>query len=124
MHDVIDRIEKKATPGTVIPKPKACGDYVVKRWGKRRGERALIYTIPNQTHPQPNQAHPHEKGVNESEWIEAFDQLTTTGEFTRLWFETAMADCNKEGGCNFTTIGGIFELLGDAYHERGVYRKT
>ena len=121
MHDVIDRIEKKATSGTVIPKPEARGDFVVKGWGKRRGERALIYTIPNHR----NQAYPYEKGVNESEWIEAFDQLTTTGEFTRPWFERAMADCNKEGSCNLTTIGGIFELLGDAkYHERGAYRKT
>ena len=121
MRDVIDRIEKKATPGTVIPKPEARGDFVVKGWGKRREERAFIYTIPNHR----NQARPYEKGVNESEWIEAFNQLTATGEFTHSWFKKAMADCNKEGPCNFTTIGGIFELLGDAkYHEPGVYRKT
>ncbi len=121
MQNILDRIEEKTTPGTVIPKPAARGDFMVKGWGRRRGAHALIYTIPNHRDP----VRPYGKGINESEWMKAFDQLTKTGEFSRSWFQTAMADCDNEDSCNFTTIGGIFELLGDAkYDERGVYRKT
>jgi hypothetical protein len=32
-----------------------------------------------------------------------------------------MTACAKEGGCNFTTIGGVFEVLGYAKYERGMY---
>ncbi len=121
MHDILHRIEQTATPGTVIPKPEARGDFVVKGWGKRRGERALIYTIPNHRDPR----RPYEKGINEFEWTKAFDQLAETGEFSSSWFQRGLAGCAKEGSCNFTTIGGIFELLGDAkYVERGIYRKV
>ena len=36
-----------------------------------------------------------------------------------------LVDCRKEGGCNFTTIGGVFELLGVAvFSHRGCYRKS
>jgi hypothetical protein len=40
-----------------------------------------------------------------------------------MWFDHSMTVCAKEGGCNFTTMGGIFVLLGYAkYSDRGVYR--
>ena len=120
MHDILQRIEQTATPGTVIPKPEARGDFVVKRWGIRRGERALIYTIPNHRDPR----RPYEKGISDSEWTKAFEQLMETSEFSSSWFQRNLTDCVKEGSCNFTTIGGIFELLGDAeYVERGLYKK-
>ena len=46
------------------------------------------------------------------------------GQFSSQWLKSNMADCNKEGYCNFTTIGDIFELLGDAkYYKRGVYKR-
>ena len=35
-----------------------------------------------------------------------------------------MTPCAKEGYCNFTTIGGLFELLGHATYEQGRYRAT
>lgn len=118
MECIIELIEQTALPGTVIPKPEARGDYVVKCWGRRRGERALVYTIPNHN----DKKRPYEKGITESEWVKAYDQLTETGEITRKWFRGAMADCNAEGTCNFTTIGGMFELLGVASHaQRGTY---
>ena len=120
MHNILSEIEKSATPGKVIPKPAAVGSYKVKDWGKRRGERALIYTIPNNSNP----SFPHEKCVTEGEWVQAFERLMSEGELSRSWFEKKMAGCNKEGGCNFTTIGGIFELLGYARHEHGLYRMT
>jgi hypothetical protein len=110
-------LENSITPGIIIPKPQAKGNFIVKGWGKRRGEHALIYIIPN--HRMPSK--PYEKGIAASEWGQAFDRLMMSGEFSRQWFEQAMPACAKEGGCNFTTIGGIFQLLGYAENQRGVY---
>ena len=49
MHNILDRIEEKATPGTVIPKPEARGDFVVKGWGEtaRRAGPHLHDTKPS-----------------------------------------------------------------------------
>ena len=118
---IADQIKKLIPSGTVIPKPSAKADFVVKGWGKRRGEAALIYFIPNHSDPDK----PYEKGVTESEFQRAFQQLSTSGEFTRSWFNEHLSECAKEGGCNFTTIGGIFEMLGEAiYSEIGLYKQN
>lgn len=46
--------------------------------------------------------------------------ITVKGTGKRRGEEAA---CAKEGACNFTTIGGLLELLGQAERgERGVYR--
>ncbi len=119
--DLIDLIERRIRPGTVIPKPKARGDFIVKGWGRRRGERALVYFVPNHKNP----SRPVQKGITVSEWQKASGQLFRTGEFTGKWFREYLPDCHEEGTCNFTTIGGIFELLGIAgYAGPGAYRKT
>jgi hypothetical protein len=118
MAEIIAQIERTVAPGTVIPKPQARNDFLVKGWGMRRGQRALIYTIPN----HKISTKPYEKGVNVSEWAQAFDRLVTAGEFSRSWFKQSMPACAKEGDCNFTTIGGVFELLGHATYDRGAYR--
>ena len=121
MEHIMELIEQTAVPGTVIPKPEARGDSIVKCWGRRRGERALVYKIPNHNDGKK----PYEKGITESEWVEAHNRLNETGEITRKWLRCAMARCNVEGGCNFTTIGGVFELLGVArYVECGTYVKV
>lgn len=116
--DIIDRIKQSVQPGMSIPKPAAKSDFVVKGWGNRRGEQALIYYIPN--HSESN--HPYQKGITLGEWLQAYDQILQNKQFTRKWFNEHMQGCAKEGGCNFTTIGGIFELLGVAkYDGSGVY---
>ena len=118
--DIVKLVEKVATPGTVIPKPMTDASCV-KRWGRRRGERALIYIIPN----RQNRNRPYSKGITESEWRRAYDRLTTYGQISRKWFHSTLPECNKEGSCNFTTIGGVFELLGlAAYVPRGIYRRV
>ncbi len=118
--DVIQQIKGTVSAGMLIPKPAASGPFTVKGWGKRRGEEALIYLIPNHRNPQK----PHEKGVTISEFRRAHSQLLVAGEFTRTWFIANLAECANEGSCNFTTIGGIFELLGLAqYVDRGAYRR-
>lgn len=115
MDRIVELIEQTVTPGTVIPKPAARGDFVMKRWGRRRGGRALVYTIPNHNH----ESQPYQKGITESEWVKAYGRLIETGLFTREWFRSTMTDCNAEGSCNFTTIGGVFELLGVVARLRG-----
>lgn len=105
--------------GAVIPQPEATGDFLVKGWGKRRGDPALVHTIPNHSDP----AKPYQKGTTASEWRRAFDQLAGTGVFSRAWFNETMPACAKEGDCNFTTIGGIFQLLGETRYQGGTYRK-
>ena len=117
---IFDRIIRKAPPGTVIPKPEAKSDFIVKGIGNRRGEKALIYFIPNNNNPQK----PYQKGVTVSEFDSAFNELTTSGSFTKDWFKRNLPKCNAEGDCNFTTIGGLFTLLGEAvYQERGIYSR-
>lgn len=118
--NILALLQEKAPPGTVIPKPQARADFIVKGWGKRRGEDALIYTIPNHSNPRA----PHEKGVTSSEWKQAFGQLIASGDFSHQWFNECMRACAKEGSCNFTTIGGIFELLGYAKYDRGSYSRV
>ena len=117
---IVRRIRESILPGTVIPKPEAESEFTVKAWGRRRGQAALVYYIPN--HSKPGK--PYEKGVTEAELESAFLELTASGQFTRTWFNAHLAACANEGGCNFTTIGGIFKLLGEAeYSERGVYER-
>lgn len=104
--------------GTIIPKPEATAEFRIKGWGIRRGEPALIYLIPN--HKSPGK--PLEKGITVSEFERAHAEITATGQLTRAWFNSVLDRCANEGGCNFTTIGGIFELLGLArYVGRGSY---
>jgi hypothetical protein len=119
MHNILAEIEEAITAGVLIPKPRARSDFIVKGWGMRRGEQALIHTIPNHKNPTK----PHTKGITRSEWDHSFGQLSNAGELTRSWFNQNLPACAKEGACNFTTIGGIFELLGHAKYEgRGGYR--
>ncbi len=117
--NIVEEIRTKITSGTVIPKPEAKADFMVKGWGNRRDQAALIYFIPNHN----NKDKPYQKGINVSEWRLAYNRLLEAGVFERNWFNKNLNDCAAEGGCNFTTIGGIFELLGLAdYSASGVYR--
>lgn len=118
---VFRRVLRIAPAGTVIPKPAARGDYRVKGVGMRRGERALIYSVPNHKNPQK----PYEKGITCGEFERAYDELVASGELTRQWFNQHLPECSAEGGCNFTTIGGLLVLLGEAvYEKQGVYRRV
>ncbi len=104
-------------PGTIIPKPDAKADFTIKGLGKRSRETALVYRIPNHSGGRP-----YEKGITDTDWRLALQQLIKAGELTRDWFNSAMPRCAKEGGCNFTTIGGILSLLRIAtYTARGTY---
>ena len=77
MSGIISRIEAAIEPGTVIPKPLTDTEHRVTGWGIRRGERALVYSIPNHRNP----ARPHAKGVTVSDWEQAYEHLMSTGKF-------------------------------------------
>lgn len=118
---LFNRILRIAHPGMNIPKPAARGSFKVKGVGKRRGEDALIYMIPNYSNPRK----PHEKGITASEFERAYARLQSAGELTKQWFKRHLPQCDAEGSCNFTTVGGLFVLMGEAVYEvRGKYRKT
>jgi len=118
---IIERIKSDVRPGTIIPKPQSAREYRVVGWGQSRGEDALVYSIPTRL----SRTKPSKKRIKISDFKAAYDVLVKTGEFTYSWFEDTLPDCAKDGSCNFTTIGGIFELLGEAqYGERGVYRRA
>jgi len=111
---IIELIEKNIKRGMLIPKPFSELPCSVKGYGLRRGEKAVIYIIPGRKNPNNT----HEKGINFSEFIEAYKHLNILGDLSSDWFELNLPDCKKEGNCNFTTLGGIFELLGLAYSKK------
>lgn len=103
--------------GLEIPKPKAKAPFRIKGLGTRRGEPALIYTIPSHTGRKP-----YEKGITLTEFEKAVKHLNQTGQMDRAWFNNQLPLCAKEGGCNFTSLGGIFEILGIArFDSQGTY---
>ena len=119
--EILDLIRRRAGPGTAIPRPQSRGGFVVKGWGRRRDEQALVYNFPNRRDP----SRPCQKGITMSAWKTAPGQLFRAGEFTGKWFRESVAGCHDEGTCNFTTIGGIPGLPGIArYTGPGVYRKS
>lgn len=118
---VLDRILSRFPPGTQIPKPNACAAFTIKGEGYVGGERALVYTIPNRKNP----AKPRQKGVTASQLEKAHRQLHQTGRLTRDWWNRHARLSVQEGGCNFTTVGGLFQLLGEAeYVGSGIYRRA
>ncbi len=81
LKEMLGLIEQRIKPGTVIPKPQARGKFVVKGWGRRRNERAIVYNIPNHSNP----SRPYQKGIIMSEWKMVSSQLFRAGEFTSKW---------------------------------------
>ncbi len=116
--DIIQELKTKVMAGAIIPKPNAKADFIVKGWGTRRGEEALIYRIPN----HKNAAKPHEKGINVSEWRKVYRHVSWGEDFDKDWFSRNLSSCAEDGDCNFTTIGGVFQMLGLVYYEHGVYK--
>lgn len=117
---VIDRILAELPAGTRIPKPAATAEFTLKGEGTAYGERAVVYTIPSHKHP----SRPSVKGITAAQLEKAFRELQRAGELTRTWWNAHGRLSAAEGGCNFTTVGGLLVLLGEAeYVKRGVYRR-
>lgn len=116
---IFDEIMLRLNEGTTIPKPESKEVFKIKGLGKRREEKALIYYIPNHNDSDK----PYQKGITVSEFETAYLQLVNNGELSRSWFNENLSQCAKEGTCNFTTVGGIFELLDLAEYKPGKYVK-
>lgn len=99
-----------------IPKPKTESQFI-KGLGNRRKEQAIIYKIPNNKKPGKF----NEKGITKSEINFAFKIIYTKGIFRKVDFNRYLPECAKEGDCNFTTIGGLLQMLDIAYYEEGTY---
>jgi hypothetical protein len=116
---ICKRIKETIVPGTIIPKPRSTRPYCFMYWGKSRGEEAFVYGIP--TKPGTNKS--STKRIPCSVFEEAYKVLQT-GEITKRWFVKTFPKVNKDGGCDFTTLGGVFQLLGLAeWSKEGVYRR-
>jgi len=83
------------------------------------GEYAQVYEIPPRTRRQT----PVEKRIPESVFKSAATELRSRGCLTRQWFCDTFPDLAAHDPCTFTTLGGVFELLGEVEYARaGVYR--
>ena len=120
-EELIEKV-KSFPSGTIIPKPQSENEFTIKGLGRRRNEEALIYKIPtNKPDKYPNG---HEKGITFKELYSSYITLQETSRFERKWLADTFPKCVQEGPCNFTTIGGIFELLGVAQYDKpGCYRR-
>jgi hypothetical protein len=118
---ILNRVKAIAVPSMRIPKPQSTQAYEVVGWRMSRGEEAVVYRIPM----QPGTRKASEKRIQASAFVRAFEVLTDAGEITRSWFKREFPELQADGTCNFTTLGGIFELLGEARYVRpGIYRAT
>lgn len=94
---------------------------MVVGWGRSRGEDALVYRLP----PKPNTKKASTKRIPSSVFDAAEKEFQRTGQITRPWFQKNFPAVDADGDCNFTTLGGVFELLGQAvYASPGVYKKV
>ena|ERR1035437_936397 len=119
MQDIVALL-KSLPVGTRIPKPEAVGEFRIKGWVDSPDGEALAYKIPSHAIPP----RPRSKTVSTRRFKLSFERLMTTGELTRSYFKTTATKKTDEGGCNFTTVGGLFCLLGFAeYAGNAAYRR-
>lgn len=113
LKDAVVELYKNNTP---IPKPNTSARILKVAVANIHGEEkdSFYYSIGSSK----------KKPVPFDTLYAAYQRLTETGTFSRAWyketFPVEVADCP----CNFTTIGGVFIVLGFAeYMENGVYRR-
>ena len=116
MTDIVECIRSVVGSGSVVHETRNGVRYRIKGWGQRRGEAALVYSIPSRTRRNGT-----EKGVTASEIRLAHSRLVNAGRLCRRWFVASLPDCQKEGGCNFYALGGLFVLLGEASRAGSCY---
>src|SRR5207247_3990394 len=54
MKTILAEIEREIIPGTIIPKPQARADFIVKGWGSRRGGSAHSSILSRTTRLRPS----------------------------------------------------------------------
>jgi len=120
MTQLLDRLRIAVQPAVQIPRPQSA-PYTVLGWRQSRGEDAVAYEIPKRANTRSNST----KRITCSALEASFSELQSSGSFTRSWFDQNLPDLARDGACNFTAIGGIFVVLGEAvYGSRGHYVRT
>ena len=119
---IIELIKRKVPPGTTIPKPQSKKVYLVIGWkNNRQGEDVLEYSIPTKSGTGKRSR----KTIPSSVFEAAHETLCSKGQITKDWFANTFPKVDASGGCNFTTLGGIFEILKLVKRtSRGVYRRS
>jgi len=116
---IYESIKKIMLPGTKIPRSRAQEPYLFIRWGRSRGEEALVFQIPT----RPGTKKPSEKRIPRSVFEESHKTLLEHGLITCAWFVDTFPEVGKDGLCTFTAVGGVFELLKLATKTNpGIYR--
>lgn len=121
MNDIKRDVEKLVAQRAKIPKPLSSATYLLVRMGESRGERAVVYQLP----VRPGSKRASTKRIPFSAIETSARQLLAAGLLTRRWFASRFPKLEADGTCNFTTVGGILELLGYArYAGQGEYEST
>lgn len=113
-----EKLQNLVDAKSKIPKPETDNEFKILRFGRRRKQPAIIYSIPSHVDRKSH----YEKGITYSEFLKVMEELSDNGYVTRSWFNKNLSECAKEGSCNFTSLCGILELLGYCkYSEKGMY---
>jgi hypothetical protein len=118
---LIDQIVKRIPVGTGIPKPESKRQFTFQGEVRVATERAIAYAIPSSN--KENSV--GRKKITASQLEKAYRELCSNGEVTKAWWVKNVTESDNEGGCNFTTFGGLLILLGEAERAgRGKYRRV
>lgn len=121
MNNIQREVERLVQQHAVVPKPQSSETYRLLRVGESRGERAVVYELPK----RPKSKRASTKRIPLSAFEKCARQLSATRSLTRKWFADQYPELEVDGTCNFTTLGGVLELLGLArYSGPGEYTST
>ena len=110
--DEFDSWLRRLKPGACIPKPESRERYQFLGWVRVGGDECFAYSVANKAIPKW--------------WIrDCLTELMQTGELRTKWFRKTFYGSKDLGGCNFTTIGGLFTMAGVARRAaRGLYLRS
>lgn len=115
-QELKDRVVELYKNNTVIPKPYTNTRILKIAVAKIHGEKkdSFYYSIGSS----------NKKAVPFDTLYAAYRRLTETGILLRAWYNETFPAEAEDYPCNFTTIGGVFVVLGFAEHMgNGVYRR-
>jgi hypothetical protein len=113
---LIDRIAE-IPQGTQIPKPSSTRNYTLKEVGVRGDARVVAFSIPRKNGKRET------KLITEEQLEKAYSHFKATGSIDKAWWKANVSLKEDEGGCTFTSFGGLLIVLGEAERAgRGKYQ--
>ncbi len=109
--DIISLISNEIHIGTQIKKPSSVSSVLKIEPNKENA--FLKYSIGKMG---------SSKTVSQEEFIEAFKKIKEDGYINRMWYVEKFPYQHKNKPCNFTTIGGVFEILKIVTYKNGYYK--